>query len=379
MDKPRLSLCRGPPAGNAFHATRETSIVPAFAHSPSRRAALKTSLLAAGALALGGLDAWAGPVRPRERPALVVLWLNGGPAGLFNSADAFLANGAFGVAPGNVRALGNGLYVDAGSLGALPAPALAHMAALPFRHGMYSHNDARAAMLQHGERSQLLRMAAALPAGPIPCAVVNRLGLPVGVAADPPAERGIACRHVLDFADAREGLSATAMDDIRHAYGVAPGKTAVDDQRATFAAVEALVRADAGVVFAQPAFTGREDRQFDTHHDDAGSLARQIMEPITPSLSIFLQRMLSMRGRNVVTLLTGEFSRTLPGADHAKGGTATVIGKHVRTGAAGRQQSDGSPPEDAAPPEALWAYLADALRVESGSPFGAHPYSRLLI
>ncbi|MGO4703084.1 DUF1501 domain-containing protein [Dyella sp. 2RAB6] len=343
-------------------------------HSPSRRSLLKAGLAVAGALALGPFDALASP---RERPALVVLWLNGGPAGLFNSADAFLANGAFDVRSGNVRALGHRLYVDAASLGALPAVALAHMAAVPFRHGLYSHNDARVAMLQSGPRSQLLRMAAALPASPLPCVIVNRLGVPVGVAADPPAERGIVCQHVGAFADA--GLAAAALGGIRHAYGVTPGRTAVDDLPATFAAVEALVRADAGVVFAQVAFTGREDRQFDTHHDDGGKLARQIMAPITPGLSVFLQRMLTLRGRNVVTLLTGEFSRTLPGADHAKGGTATVIGKYVRTGSAGRQLPDGSPPEDAAAPEALWAYLAAALRVDGATPFGAHPHPQLLV
>lgn len=350
--------------------------MPASTYSPSRRAILKGGLAFSGALAFGGLDAFARYGHPRERPALVVLWLNGGPAGLFNSADAFLRHGAFGVTPANVRALGNGLYVDAGSLGALPDAALAHMAAVPFRHGLYSHDDARAAVLQAGSRSQLLRMAAALPASPLPCAIVNRLGVPVGVAADPPAERGIACQHIGKFAEA--GLSTAELDGIRHAYGVSSGGVAVDDLSGTFAAIEALIRANANVVFAQAAFTGREDRQFDTHHDDGGKLAREIMAPITPGLSVFLRRMLALRGRNVVTLLTGEFSRTLPGADHAKGGTATVIGKYVRTGSAGRQLPDGSPPEDAATPEALWAFIAGALRVEGVAPFGPHPYSQLL-
>lgn len=343
-------------------------------HSPTRRSLLKAGLAAAGALALGPVEAWA---PPRERPALVVLWLNGGPAGLFNSADTFLPHGAFGVTSANVRALGNGLYVDAGSLGTLPAVALAHMAAIPFRHGLYSHNDARVAVLQPGARSQLLRMAAALPASPLPCAIVNRLGVPVGVAADPPAEGGVVCRPVDRFADV--GLPAAGLDGIRHGYGVKPGRTMVDDLPGTFAAIEGLIHADAGVVFAQAAFTGREDRQFDTHHDDGGKLAREIMAPITPGLAVFLQRMLTLRGRNVVTVLTGEFSRTLPGADHAKGGTATVIGKYVRTGSAGRQLPDGSPPEDAAPAEALWAYLAAALRIEGASPFGANPHPQLLL
>ena len=94
-------------------------------HAMTRRGFLRVSAALAGTLAAGGQNLMAKTRRPAERPTLVVWWLNGGPAGLFNSADAFLANGAFGVTPDNVRALGNGLYVDAGSLGALPAVARA--------------------------------------------------------------------------------------------------------------------------------------------------------------------------------------------------------------------------------------------------------------
>lgn len=345
----------------------------------TRRTLLKAGAALAGTWALGGRDLFAKGRPAGERPTLVVFWLNGGPAGLFNSADAFLANGAFGVTPDNVRALGNGLHVDAGSLGALPATALAHMASVHFRHGLYTHNDSRAAVLQAGARSQLLRMAAAMPASPVACAIVNNLGLPVGVNADPPGERGLAFEHVTRWDQVRSDLSPAGFDAIREAYGPAGDGVAIEDQRATFAAVEMLVREGAGVVFAQPAYTGRPDRQFDTHHDDTGRVAREIMAPITPSLATFLHRTMALPQRNVVTMLVGEFSRTLPGADHAKGGTATIIGKYVRTGAAGRQRPDGSPPEGAPPPEALWAYVAAALRLGTAAPFGPNPHPGLLL
>src|SRR5262249_43691416 len=67
-------------------------------HGPSmeRRTLLKGT--ARGALARRGrrlLAAGAPP--PHERSALVVVYLNGGPAGLFTSAGSFLAKGSFGV------------------------------------------------------------------------------------------------------------------------------------------------------------------------------------------------------------------------------------------------------------------------------------------
>ena len=352
--------------------------MPSSGRSVSRRRVLQGGAAFAGALALGRPGPAAEPEAP-ERPTLVVLWLNGGPAGLFNSADSFLAGGAFGVRSDNVRSLGNGLFVDAASFGALPAPALAHMASINFRHGIVRpHDHARAAVLEDGPRSQLLRLAALMaPAAPR-CAVVNDLGLPVGVAVNPPAEGGAGLERVRDVADEARRLGSRHAEEIRGAYGVEPGRTSVSDQRSTFAAVEMLVHAGTSVIFAQPAYTGRADRQFDTHGDETGVAAREIMAPITPSLATFLGRVLALPGRNVVTVLTGEFSRTIPQSDHEPGGTATVIGKYVRTGTAGPQRADGAPPEQAPPPAGLWAYAAAALRV-TGSPFGANPNPELTL
>src|SRR6185437_9724959 len=194
-------------------------------HPISRRTVLKAGAAIAGALALGRRPLLAETRDAPEQPTLVVLWLNGGPAGLFNSADSFLSSGAFGVTADNVR---------------------------HFRHGLYPHADARAAMLERASRSQLLRMAAAMPGKAIRCAVVNSLGLPVGVATTPPAEGHITLEHIASLDDAPGHLPTAQLDAIRSAYGVPAGSTLIDSQRSTFAGIESLIHAGVGVIFAQP-------------------------------------------------------------------------------------------------------------------------------
>jgi hypothetical protein len=351
--------------------------VPMSNKTISRRTIIQGGAALAGTLAIGSWPATLAQ-KPEERPTLVIFWLNGGPAGLFNSANSFLRSGAFGVTERNVRDLGNGLFVDAGSFGALPPAAQAHMASINFRHGILRpHDHARAAVLESGSRSQLLRLAAVMPEAPIRCAVVNDLGFPVGVSASAPAEGGASLERVVDVEGVARRLLATKLGEVRAAYGMPLNQTSIRDQRSTFAAVELLVHAGASVIFAQPAYTGRTDRQFDTHRDDTGVAARAVMTPITPSLTTFLDRTLALRGRNVVTLLLGEFSRTIPESDHEPGGTATVIGKYVKTGTAGPQNADGSPPANAPPPEALWAFVAAALNL-GATPFGRNPNPELI-
>jgi hypothetical protein len=357
----------------------EAKAAPEARGAVSRRRVLQGWAALAGALVLGERGFAAGGPAAEERPTLVVLWLNGGPAGLFNSAGSFLSRGSFGVRHDNVRDLGNGLYVDAGSLGALPASALAHMASINFRHGILRpHEHARAAVLEAGPRSQLLRLAAAMPSAPTRCAVVNDLGLPVGVGANPPLEGGVALDRLLAVAELAHPLGARRLDEVRSAYGMPLDSSSVHDQPSTFAAVELLVHAGTAVIFAQPAYTGRPDRQFDTHGDDTGTAARAVMAPIVPSLATFLERVLALPGRNVVTMLVGEFSRTIPESDHEPGGTATVVGKYVKTGTAGPQRADGAPPDQAPGPEGLWAYASAVLRV-SGTPFGRNPNPELTV
>jgi hypothetical protein len=347
----------------------------------SRRSLLKGAAAAAvlPAFSRGMLGATA---PTHETSALVILYLNGGPSGLFNSANSFLPSGSFGVTGDNVRAIGNGVFVDAGTLGSLPPAALTNMASINFKHGIQRHELARGALLQTGSRSNLLLLAQAMSAGRGGrCVVVNTLGLPVGVDPTPPAESGIGLERVLDLKslNAIAGIaeSSISRDQITAAYGLNAKETSICDLKTTLVATELLLRSGSNVIFAQPAYLGRPDRQFDTHGDTSGVQARQIMSSILPELQTFMSRSLGLKGRNVVVALFGEFSRTVDASDHEPGGTATVIGKYVKTGTAGPQNPDGSPPLNSPPVAGLWSYLASVLRVEE-HPFGRNPNPELV-
>lgn len=338
----------------------------------------RTLLTGAAALALADLPrrAWAAPLP--ETSALVVVYLNGGPCGLFNSADSFLDKGSFGVTPKNVRDLGNGLVVDAGSFGSLPAEALRHMASVNFKHGLYKHELARAALLQTGDRSNLLLLAKSYLPAPARCAVVNHLGLPGGVDPHPPTEGDIPLEQVLDLRTIGVYESQQEVHRIAAAYGVSPGADLIGDPATSFLAAELLLRAGTKVIFTQPFFTGRPDRQIDTHLDSTGAEARAVMATIIPSLRTFVSRALALPNHNVVIALMGEFSRTIGASDHEPGGTTTVIGKYVKTGTAGRQTPEGAPPPGSPPVSGLWAFLANALKLKEHE-FGANPNPELII
>lgn len=333
-----------------------------------------------GALALPGLSRRVLAAPARESSALAIVYLNGGPAGLFNSAGSFLRSGAFGVTHDNVRDVGNGLVVDAATFGALPAPALAHMASINFKHGYERHDFARAALLQSGSRSNLLLLAQGFPTpAPIRCAVVNSLGLPDGVDRDPPREAGIALGRIGELDEIGVvGAAPAAVAEVRAAYGVPAAGNLIGDAHTSLCAAELLLRAGTNVVFTQPLFVGRPDRQIDTHGDANGAEARRIFGTILGPVKTFLARALAIPNRNVVIALVGEFSRTTGASDHEPGGTATVIGKYVKTGTAGPQTETGAPPPGSPPTAGLWAYLASVLKIED-HPFGANPNPELVM
>jgi hypothetical protein len=74
----------------------------------------------------------------------------------------------------------------------------------------------------------------------------------------------------------------------------------------------------------------------------------------------------------------GDFSRSLPGSDHAPGVSATVIGKNVRVGTTGRVNADVRLAPGTPQALGLWAYLARLANVPF-QPFGSNPHTGLVL
>jgi hypothetical protein len=75
----------------------------------------------------------------------------------------------------------------------------------------------------------------------------------------------------------------------------------------------------------------------------------------------------------VVTVILSDFSRSLPGSDHAPNLTATVIGNRVKQGTTGRVDGAVALPAGTAGIPGLWAYVAKVAGV-STEPFGPNPH-----
>jgi uncharacterized protein (DUF1501 family) len=393
----------------------------------SRRKLLQGGAAVAGALAwsssparrFGSLFGDAQALGVTDQPALMLIFLRGGYNALFCSADSFVSAGTFGVTASNVMNVGNGVVIDKGTFGTMPATALANMAAIGVNHGLSAHSSAQMAVWNMGSRSYPIMLASALGGtAAIRCATVGS-SLPNGTL---PPEGGVSMQRITDMAStisslggatpdptmpdrtiASKGLIAaqamssaqltanavslkttsegyaTAIDMLQkpvqqfnfpsmaQAYGLAANTSAVSSFTSQMLAAELMVLAGANVVVAS---TGG----WDTHGDRSGSVVRTKMtSQIMPGLNAFLSRMLAAPGRNVVTVIFGEFSRSLPGSDHQHNLTATVIGKHVKQGTTGHVSANVALPAGSPSVAGLWSYLATVLQAQN-NPFGSNPH-----
>jgi hypothetical protein len=391
----------------------------------TRRSFLKGAACAAGAAIgtrlVGSGKGWEGEARADlEKPALFILFLDGGYNALYGAAGGLV--GSFGVDQGNIEDLGNGLVVDTATLGSLPDLAKQKMATLGVAHGLTDHD---ASQMQKwwssSSKSYILQLADALGGdAAIKAAVVGNDEIPgpappengttlqsigdmeatiaaLGAAgADPknPArditasalERAAAMSkttvdaHPTSLVSLREAYpTATSVlrkpqkpfsfEDLSNAYGL-EGKMYIDGPTARIAAAELMIMSGTNVVVAV-------DTDWDTHGDNDGTRARnQMTDRILPPLRTFLNRMMNSTERNVVVAMFGDFARSLPDSDHQPNCAVTVIGKYVKTGSTGNVDKNVNMAAGTPDIPQMWAYLAAALKAPT-NPFGNNPHGLL--
>jgi hypothetical protein len=405
-----------------------------MSNGTSRRGFLKGAALAAGAFGLTRLpgarllgNAYAAP--GDEPPALFIFNMQGGYNAIFPSADSFVGNGAFGVTATNIQRIGTSdVYVDRSTFGTLSPTTLNKMASIGVNHGISDHPGAQTALVFENTASRLVKLSAALPGtAAVRCVVMGNLMPPgvhravgdvslqqvrdlsttiaaLGGATDArapergPAADGIAAAEAMSAstltanpssgksliegypaaaAQLRQGTVALDYAGLAAAYGVTPGTggtlpTDVRNTRMQIMGAELMIQAGANVVIANQG-------GWDTHGDNDGSEVRNKLtgDGTMAALKVFTDRTLAMTNRNVVTVIVGDFSRSLPGSNHQANLTATVIGRYVRLGTTGRVNNDVALPPGTPGMNGLWAYLAAVLGTPT-QPFGANPHNLVL-
>ncbi len=393
-----------------------------------RRSLLRGLAVTAGAAAgtrlAGGSLLGNAYAQTAEKSAVVIVHFVGGYNSVFPSAGSFAGSGAFLANAGNIADLGNGLVVDKATLGSLPAVALQHMATIGNRHGSSDHGQAIQRVWSDGTHNFSLQLAAALGGtAPIKCAQIQGPGVDI----PSPAENGVSIQPINDMGslietlvggDARSpdrDIAAKAMSasqkmakrtlDANPTAGAAlsdgfaasidalqkkpppfdykslPGiyglqGTAIQDGfQSKLAAAELLIRAGANVINIF------SENDWDTHGSN-GSRERNLMgSQVIPPLKQFLSRVMDPAdlgsSHNVVTMMVGDFARSLPGDDHQPNLSATVIGKYVKVGTTG--MTDGSVGLNPATPgsKQLWSYVAAVAKAQA-NPFGANPHALVL-
>ncbi|HUS31105.1 MAG TPA: hypothetical protein VMZ53_21490 [Kofleriaceae bacterium] len=401
----------------------------------SRRGLFKRAAVAAGAFSVGRIPGMSWLEREAradvagEAPALFIFNMIGGYNALFGSADSFQGTGAFGVTATNIKQVGTTkLFVDKSTLGTLSATTLGHTASIGVDHGITSHPTARMSLLFDGTKSRLISLSKALGGtAAVRCVTIGNL-MPVGthtaqgdvslqqvrdlsttiavlggvtsgnaparglaadgiaaaqamsadaIAKNPTSARTFAESYPAASSQLKEATVALDYASMATAYGLTAGTggsfaTDVRNTTMQIMGAELMIRAGANVVIANQG-------GWDSHGDNNGAEVRNKIngDGTMAALKVFTDRMMAETGRNVVTAIVGDFSRSLPGSNHQANLTATVIGKYVKAGTTGRVNADVALPSGTPSIQGLWAYLAAALKCPD-QPFGTNPHALVL-
>jgi hypothetical protein len=397
-----------------------------MSHRFSRRQWLKGVAGVSGAALAARAGLWPSTAYAQEvteRPALLIVFLNGGYNSVFASADSYAGAGTFGVSGSNQKNLGNGLVIDAPTLGTLPQVALDHMATVGVRHGLTSHEAAQEADFSDGRSHYAIQLAAAMGGdGAIKCVQVGNRAVP----GPKPTEAGVSMQTITDMKTtvealggstdgsapkrgiAEKGVAASkfmsaqtlvtspvmtkvlgegyqaAVETLQKpvrpfdyaalatAYGMGATATAVNSFTSQVAAAELMITAGANVVVAV-------DGGWDTHGDRDGSSVRNMMNTrILPPLKTFVNRLMTDPERNVVVAIMGDFARSLPGSDHAAALSVSVMGKYVKPGTTGKMSANVQLPAGTPSVPGLWAYFTKILKVNQPI-FGTNPHTGLVL
>ncbi|MEW5741917.1 MAG: hypothetical protein AB1938_23585 [Myxococcota bacterium] len=393
----------------------------------------------AGALAMGSR---ALAQNAPEKPAVVMIFFRGGYNAFFTAADGYLAKGLYGCTPSTVRDVGNGVVVDASTFGTLPDSVLSKMATVGVAHGLSGHDFAQKYAWFQDRKSVPLQLADALggtapfrcvhfgeapggaphtPVGGATMTAVPDLSAALALVSEQGggpgrAQMARALEASLAYGATRYAHSPKKLaktwegthslinalrqplppgvdwNDIAQAYGIDPLNQTALSFPSHLAGAELMLRAGADVVcitssrvtLAAPS-PNAGSHNWDTHGDGTGEVAREMMRAaILPSLRVFLERTLGAQGRNVVTVVYGDFARigghTPTSSEHASGLSATVFGKYVRPGTTGRfdvgQNAGYRLPMGTPGYAGLWAYVTELTRAPS-RPWGANPHTSL--
>lgn len=175
-----------------------------------------------------------------------------------------------------------------------------------------------------------------------------------------------------------------SLDEIDGAYGL-NGKTSTDSFAGKLAGAEIMVRG-AGTNVVNVTDNGLASWDF---HQVSGGKSQNgyysrrkflgegsFGENKIKAIGKFIERMLSLQGRNVVVCVSGEMVR-LTNGDHGDGTVAVLFGKTVKQGISFGVDAKSKFAAGTPGVKGFWAAAAAALGVQ-GQPFGANPHTSIV-